>query len=82
MDPQNNKPNTGNMINSNVFLNESTLLQEVLAERDEIWRHKWIESEKRGHDIGFDRALLEWVKNHRNDWRAYWRKQAKLRKAH
>ena len=40
---------------------ESVLYKEFLAEREEILRHKWIESEKAGHDIGFEKALLDWV---------------------
>ena len=46
-----------------------SLYQEFLAEREEILRHKWIESEKAGHDIGFERALLNWVFQHRDSWR-------------
>ena len=48
----------------------SSLYQEFLAERDEILRHKWLESEKAGHDIGFERALLQWIRKHRDHWRA------------
>ena len=33
------------------FAKRSTLYQEFLAEREEILRHKWIESEKKGKDI-------------------------------
>ena len=51
------------------FATGSTLYQEFLAEREEILRHKWIESEKRGEDIGFERALLSWIKTHRTDWK-------------
>ncbi len=40
-----------------------------MAERDEILRHKWIESEKAGSDIGFERALLDWIRKHREKWR-------------
>ena len=50
-------------------INGSLIYREFLAERDEILRHKWIESEKRGRDIGFDTALLEWVIKYRNGWR-------------
>lgn len=46
----------------------SSLYQRFLSEREEILKHKWIESEKAGHDIGFERALLDWVRNHRSDW--------------
>lgn len=51
------------------FVHGSSLYQEFLAERQEILRHKWIESEKAGHDIGFERALLDWIRNHRDKWR-------------
>jgi len=47
----------------------SSLYAEFLAEREEILRHKWIESEKAGHDIGFERALIDWTRNHRARWR-------------
>ena len=48
---------------------ESFADQEFLAEREEILKHKWIESEKEGRDIGFERALLDWIRNHRENWR-------------
>ncbi len=48
---------------------KSALYQEFLAEREEILRHKWIESEKVGHDIGFERALLDWNVKYRAGWR-------------
>ncbi|MEZ0386512.1 MAG: hypothetical protein ACAI34_05570 [Verrucomicrobium sp.] len=40
-----------------------------LEERDEILKHKWIESQKAGEDIGFERALTEWMREHRDGWR-------------
>ncbi len=52
------------------FVERSSLYQEFLAERDEILRHKWIESEKKGKDIGFERALLDWIRKHRQSWRS------------
>lgn len=52
------------------FAERSSLYQEFLAEREEILRHKWIESEKRGKDIGFERALLDWIRKHRENWRS------------
>jgi hypothetical protein len=51
------------------LLRNSTLYREFLAEREEIMRHKWIESEKAGHDIGFERALIDWIVKHRAKWR-------------
>lgn len=53
----------------------SSLYKEFVAEREEILRHKWIESEKLGRDIGFERALVDWLRNHREKWRET-RKQA------
>jgi hypothetical protein len=52
------------------FVKQSSLYQEFLAEREEILRHKWIESERLGYDIGFERALLDWIRKHRDGWRA------------
>jgi len=46
-----------------------TLYREFQAERDEILKHKWLESEKAGHDIGFENALIDWIMNHRTGWR-------------
>lgn len=51
------------------FAERSSLYQEFLAEREEILKHKWLESEKRGEDIGFERALLDWIRKHRESWR-------------
>ena len=51
------------------FVHRSSLYQEFLAEREEILRHKWIESEKAGYDVGFEKALLGWIRNHRDKWR-------------
>jgi hypothetical protein len=53
------------------FATGSTLYQEFLAEREEILKLKWIESEKAGQDIGFDRALMIWVRKHRSDWKTH-----------
>jgi hypothetical protein len=53
----------------NLFKN-SALYQEFLAEREEILKHKWIESEKAGYDVGFEKALLDWIVNHRATWRS------------
>ena len=51
------------------LLQGSTLYREFQAEREEILKHKWIESEKAGHDIGFERALTDWIVRHRSKWR-------------
>ena len=62
------KPAFDAMKNSDLVTN-SVLYKEFLAEREEILRHKWIESEKAGHDIGFEKALLDWIVRFRSSWR-------------
>ena len=48
---------------------KSVVYKEFLAEREEILCHKWIESEKAGCDIGFERALIDWSLKYRTAWR-------------
>lgn len=57
-------PGTGETLVKN-----SKLYREFEAEREEIMRHKWLESEKEGKDIGFDRALTDWIVKYRTAWR-------------
>ena len=59
------------------FVKNSVLYKEFLAERAEILKHKWIESEKAGKDIGFEKALLDWIVKHRSNWRERRRKEAR-----
>ena len=54
---------------ANDLLKNSTLYREFQAEREEILRHKWLESEKAGRDIGFEHALTDWIIRHRANWR-------------
>ena len=63
------------------FVKNSVLYKEFLAERAEILRHKWIESEKAGRDIGFEKALLDWIMKYRSDWRDRRRKGARTEKS-
>jgi hypothetical protein len=51
------------------LLKNSSLYREFQAEREEILKHKWIESEKAGRDIGFEQALTDWIVRHRSKWR-------------
>ena len=51
------------------LLKNSSLYREFQAEREEILRHKWLESEKAGRDIGFEQALTDWIVKHRLNWR-------------
>ena len=35
---------------------------------NEINQHKWIESEKAGFDIGFDKAAEDWINRFSKSW--------------
>jgi hypothetical protein len=63
------------------FVKNSVLYKEFLAEREEILKHKWIESEKAGTDIGFEKALLDWIVKHRSNWREKRMKESRAAKA-
>jgi hypothetical protein len=54
-----NEPET-----SHDFVKRSSLYQEFLAERERL-----------GYDIGFERALLDWIRKHRESWRSARRAQ-------
>ena len=60
---------TKTQLSMNDLLKNSSLYREFQAEREEIMKHKWIESEKAGRDIGFERALTDWIIKHRSKWR-------------
>ncbi len=38
---------------------------------EEIDRHRWIESEKAGRDIGFDQASTDWLERFSQAWMNY-----------
>ena len=38
---------------------------------EEINRHKWLESEIAGYDVGFEAAAEDWLKNHASAWVSY-----------
>jgi hypothetical protein len=38
---------------------------------EEINRHKWLESEIAGYDIGFEAATEDWLKKHASAWVTY-----------
>ena len=50
------------------LLKKSLLYRQFQAEREEVLKHKWIESEKAGHDIGLERAMTDWTLKHRSRW--------------
>jgi len=50
------------------LLMRSLLFREWQAEREEMLRHKWFESERAGRDVGMDNARVSWVVHHRARW--------------
>jgi len=55
---------------ADIILEKSyALLEEAAAEREEVLRHKWLESEKAGREITFEQALADWLVNHRATWK-------------
>lgn len=53
------------------IMKNSELYRAFLQERDHILKNKWYMSERAGHDVGFEKALLDWVCHHRNDYVKY-----------
>jgi len=54
--------------------NSVDMEKQLLSDRrvvEEIQRHLWIESEKAGFDIGFDKAREDWLKNFSRAWMKY-----------
>ncbi|MDR2512427.1 MAG: DUF4032 domain-containing protein [Puniceicoccales bacterium] len=66
----------------NSFKNTSYVFQEYRAEHEEILRHKWLESEKLGYDIGMECARLDWIARHRSKWRQAYRDRSNRFSAH
>jgi hypothetical protein len=64
---------TKSSISTSDLLSSSLLYRHFRAQRDEILKHKWYESERAGHDIGFDRARTDWTIKHRSQWLKRWR---------
>lgn len=42
-------------------LDNFMLVRQMKAMHKDIELHKWYESEKAGHDIGWDRATVDWI---------------------
>ncbi len=45
----------------------------LTLQREEMDRHKWLESEKTKNDLG-GRALADWVNKYSSDFARYWRR--------
>jgi hypothetical protein len=51
-----------------INLEETSFYKEFQAQREEIMKHKWYESERAGHDIGWARALIDWTIKFKTQW--------------
>lgn len=60
---------TSNLKKEAVDLSHSQFYRRMILENQEILKHKWIESEKKGRDVGFDRALIDWLIKRSTGWR-------------
>ncbi|MCB1120933.1 MAG: hypothetical protein KJT03_05255 [Verrucomicrobiae bacterium] len=57
-------------IESRRILGKSTVFQDLNRELEAIEKFKWLESEKAGKDIGYEKALFRWIHAHRISWRS------------
>ena len=49
-------------------LSATALYRYFSSMREEILKHKWFESEKKGCDVGFEYALLDWNFKFKCEW--------------
>jgi hypothetical protein len=50
------------------LLKNSLLYRQFQAEREEVLKHKRIESKRAGHEIGFVQAMTDWIIKHGSQW--------------
>ena len=49
-------------------IKSTSLYREFLAQREEVMKHKWYESERAGYDVGFAKALIDWTMKFKTKW--------------
>lgn len=47
---------------------DTSIYKEFLALKEEVNKHKWYESERVGHDIGWAQALIDWTLKFKSKW--------------
>lgn len=50
------------------MMQNTQLYKHFLEIRNEVLKHKWIESEKACRDVGFEYALVDWIVKHKSRW--------------
>ena len=53
------------------------IIELVWAQQEEIEKFKWIESERRGFDIGWEQAVRDWCRQHYEAWHYHFLKEGK-----
>lgn len=53
------------------YRKQDPLADVVRSQQEEINKYKWIESEKAGQDIGWERASREWLEKHFPEWKRH-----------
>ncbi|MBA2123431.1 hypothetical protein B9J78_00560 [bacterium Unc6] len=56
------------------------LYKQTNSLRQEILKHKWIESEKLGYDIGIYKATIDWIEKYYPHWKKEKQKMKKEEK--
>jgi hypothetical protein len=57
-----------------IYHNDKLAMETYLAlQREEMERHKWLESEKSCHDVG-NKAVADWVNKYSAQFSRYWRR--------
>jgi len=51
--------------------NQCPFYELIHAQEAEVEKYKWIESQKRGYDIGWEAAKEEWLDQHFPAWKDY-----------
>ena len=57
-------------------MNSDPLLELIHHQQEEVAKYKWIESQKAGEDIGWERAAAEWLEKHFPAWERNQRNRA------
>jgi hypothetical protein len=58
-------------MSAEAIMRNSELYRCFLEEREHILRNKWYMSERAGHDVGFEKALMDWVCYHRGEYKKH-----------
>ena len=49
-------------------IEKTSIYQEFAALKEEVLKHKWYESERKGYDVGFAYAMIDWTIKFKTQW--------------